>query len=235
MTGMSERPPDQSRTAVGPALGCVLPRRPGALGHRPAAAGGRAAGRRGRLRRRGARRGLRLRRERAAHRRPGAAGAGRRRGRDRPVAGPREGRRARASTRSSRWPTPCTWSAWAAGSTPCSTAGCSTRSTATSVATTWRASRRCPSRGTTLYVLCFSDVGPGPHGPHPVSQDELRAAFDGGGGWSVARQPGLGRDAVQRRRARRPGWRRSSDRQGNTATEPTAPARRAGAAGASRS
>jgi len=32
-------------------------------------------------------------------------------------------------------------------------------------------------QGGTLYVLCFSDAGPGT-GPHPVSQDELRAAFD---------------------------------------------------------
>jgi len=30
--------------------------------------------------------------------------------------------------------------------------------------------------GGTLYVLCFSDDGPGT-GPHPVSQAELRAAF----------------------------------------------------------
>jgi SAM-dependent methyltransferase len=33
----------------------------------------------------------------------------------------------------------------------------------------------------TVYVLCFSDEGPDP-GPHPVSQDELRAAFTG---WNV--------------------------------------------------
>jgi SAM-dependent methyltransferase len=42
------------------------------------------------------------------------------------------------------------------------------------------------SRGGDLYVLCFSDVGPGPRGPHPVSQKELRAAFRRSGGWSVA-------------------------------------------------
>ena len=36
----------------------------------------------------------------------------------------------------------------------------------------------------TLYVLCFSDEGPDT-GPHPVTQDELRAAFDPGTGWSV--------------------------------------------------
>jgi SAM-dependent methyltransferase len=39
--------------------------------------------------------------------------------------------------------------------------------------------------GGTVYVLCFSDAGPGT-GPHPVSQDELRAAFSRGNGWTVA-------------------------------------------------
>lgn len=39
--------------------------------------------------------------------------------------------------------------------------------------------------GGTLYVLCFSDEGPDT-GPHPVSQDELRAAFRPGSGWTVA-------------------------------------------------
>ena len=39
-------------------------------------------------------------------------------------------------------------------------------------------------RGATLHVLCFSDVGPD-SGPHPVSQEELRAAFDDAGGWRV--------------------------------------------------
>jgi SAM-dependent methyltransferase len=37
----------------------------------------------------------------------------------------------------------------------------------------------------TLYVLCFRDGGPGT-GPHPVSQEELRAAFSPGTGWNVA-------------------------------------------------
>ncbi|MGN9840619.1 class I SAM-dependent methyltransferase [Nonomuraea sp. H19] len=37
----------------------------------------------------------------------------------------------------------------------------------------------------TLYVLCFSDDGPDT-GPHPVSRDELRAAFNPGTGWNVA-------------------------------------------------
>ena len=42
------------------------------------------------------------------------------------------------------------------------------------------------NRGGNLYVLCFSDVGPGTCGPHPISQDELRAAFKRSAGWSVA-------------------------------------------------
>jgi SAM-dependent methyltransferase len=42
------------------------------------------------------------------------------------------------------------------------------------------------SRGGDLYVLCFSDVGPDTGGPHPISQEELRAAFKRSGGWSVA-------------------------------------------------
>jgi SAM-dependent methyltransferase len=37
----------------------------------------------------------------------------------------------------------------------------------------------------TLYVLCFSDDGPDT-GPHPVGQEELRAAFNSGNGWNVA-------------------------------------------------
>ena len=37
----------------------------------------------------------------------------------------------------------------------------------------------------TLYLLCFSDEGPD-IGPHPVSQKELRAAFDRSAGWHVA-------------------------------------------------
>ena len=36
----------------------------------------------------------------------------------------------------------------------------------------------------TLYVLCFSDVGP-ETGPHPVSQEELRAAFNPSNGWDI--------------------------------------------------
>ncbi len=36
----------------------------------------------------------------------------------------------------------------------------------------------------TLYVLCFSDDGPDT-GPHPISQEQLRAAFSPGNGWNV--------------------------------------------------
>ena len=36
-----------------------------------------------------------------------------------------------------------------------------------------------------VYVLCFSDAGPDT-GPHPVSQEELTAAFSHRFGWSVA-------------------------------------------------
>ena len=39
--------------------------------------------------------------------------------------------------------------------------------------------------GGTVYVLCLSDVGPD-IGPHPVSRDELSAAFQPSDGWSVA-------------------------------------------------
>jgi SAM-dependent methyltransferase len=40
-------------------------------------------------------------------------------------------------------------------------------------------------RAGTLHVLCFSDDGP-VTGPHPISQEELRAAFSPSTGWSVA-------------------------------------------------
>ena len=36
-----------------------------------------------------------------------------------------------------------------------------------------------------LYVLCFSDDGPD-LGPHPISKEELRAAFNATTGWNVA-------------------------------------------------
>jgi SAM-dependent methyltransferase len=39
--------------------------------------------------------------------------------------------------------------------------------------------------GGTLYVLCFSNDGPDT-GPHPITQEELRAAFNPSNGWNVA-------------------------------------------------
>jgi len=39
-------------------------------------------------------------------------------------------------------------------------------------------------RDGTLYVLCFSDDGPDT-GPHPISQEVLRAAFTPSTGWNV--------------------------------------------------
>ena len=58
--------------------------------------------------------------------------------------------------------------------------------------------------GGRLYVLCFSDVGPGT-GPHPVRQEELRAAFTRSRGWSVA---SIGPDRVETRFDERgaPAW-----------------------------
>ena len=47
----------------------------------------------------------------------------------------------------------------------------------------------------TLHVLCFSDEGPDP-GPHPISQQELRAAFNPSTGWNIA---ALQPDRVQTR------------------------------------
>ena len=40
-------------------------------------------------------------------------------------------------------------------------------------------------RGGNLYLLCFSDAGPDAVGPHPVSQAELRAAFESSSSWRV--------------------------------------------------
>ena len=40
-------------------------------------------------------------------------------------------------------------------------------------------------REATLYVLCFSDRGPGT-GPHPVSQEELRMSFTPSDGRDIA-------------------------------------------------
>ncbi|HVV09355.1 class I SAM-dependent methyltransferase [Amycolatopsis sp.] len=39
--------------------------------------------------------------------------------------------------------------------------------------------------GSIAYVLCFSDIGTGT-GPHPVSEADLRSAFNPGAGWKVA-------------------------------------------------
>jgi SAM-dependent methyltransferase len=39
-------------------------------------------------------------------------------------------------------------------------------------------------RDGTVYILCFSDQGPDT-GPHPVSQETLRAAFSPANGWNV--------------------------------------------------
>lgn len=36
----------------------------------------------------------------------------------------------------------------------------------------------------TMYVLCFSDDGPNT-GPHPITQQELRATFDSSSGWNI--------------------------------------------------
>jgi SAM-dependent methyltransferase len=38
--------------------------------------------------------------------------------------------------------------------------------------------------GGTLYVLCFSDQGPGT-GPHPVAEEDLRTAFSPNAGWNI--------------------------------------------------
>ena len=52
----------------------------------------------------------------------------------------------------------------------------------------------------TLYLLCFSDEGPDT-GPHPVSPEELRAAFSPGAGWNVAgHRAGPDPDEIPRRR-----------------------------------
>jgi SAM-dependent methyltransferase len=40
-------------------------------------------------------------------------------------------------------------------------------------------------QGGILYILCFSNDGP-ETGPHPVTQEELRAAFNTSNGWNVA-------------------------------------------------
>ena len=47
----------------------------------------------------------------------------------------------------------------------------------------------------TVYVLCFSDEGPDT-GPHPVSQDDLRASFNHNTGWNLV---AIERDRVRTR------------------------------------
>jgi SAM-dependent methyltransferase len=56
----------------------------------------------------------------------------------------------------------------------------------------------------TLHVLCFSDEGPDT-GPHPISQTQLRAAFNVVAGWEIA---AIDRDRVQTRYHENgaPGW-----------------------------
>jgi len=58
--------------------------------------------------------------------------------------------------------------------------------------------------GGTLHVLCFSDEGPDT-GPHPISQTQLRAAFNVVAGWEIA---AIDRDRVQTRYHENgaPGW-----------------------------
>jgi hypothetical protein len=58
--------------------------------------------------------------------------------------------------------------------------------------------------GGTLYVLCFSDVGP-ETGPHPVSREELTGAFNESRRWNVA---GIEPDRIQTRYHRdgAPAW-----------------------------
>ena len=174
----------QPRAAGRTALGRVVRRRAGALGHRRAPAGGRAPGRRRRVRRAGPRRRLRHRRERPPPRRSGAERAGRRRGPD--GGGARHARRPQragwtSGSRSRR--RPATWVVSAGCSRRCSTAGCSTPSTATSGATTWPAWR--PSPVPAVGCTCCASATWGRSGPHPVSEQDLRAAFPDSSGWRV--------------------------------------------------
>jgi len=56
------------------------------------------------------------------------------------------------------------------------------------------------TRGT-LYVLCFRDAGPGASGPHPIAEDEVRAAF--ADGW---RMTSLNRARLHTRFGALPAW-----------------------------
>ena len=177
---------DESRAAGGRTLGCVVPRWPGALGHRSTAAGDRAPRGRRRIHRCSARRGLRDQaRTRCTWPPSGCTCSA--------WTWPRPHSRSRARrpcsaapASTSPLPTPCTSSAWTEPSRPCSIVGCSTRSTATSDSAYVASLAAVTGRGGHLYVLCFSDLGPGARGPHPVSQQELRTAFSRRSGWSVS-------------------------------------------------
>lgn len=70
------------------------------------------------------------------------------------------------------------------------------------------------SRGGNLYVLCFSDVDPETAGPHPIGEQELRAAFKPSSGWSVA---SVSPDRIQASFAPRgaPAWLAKIERPGN--------------------
>ncbi|HEY7622202.1 MAG TPA: class I SAM-dependent methyltransferase [Solirubrobacteraceae bacterium] len=61
------------------------------------------------------------------------------------------------------------------------------------------------ARAGILYLLCFSDVGPGTPGPHPISRQELIAAFTPTSGWNIA---SISPDRVQTRFAAQgaPAW-----------------------------
>jgi ubiquinone/menaquinone biosynthesis C-methylase UbiE len=61
----------------------------------------------------------------------------------------------------------------------------------------------------TLYVLCFSDEGP-VTGPHPISQEDLRAAFNRSKGWNVAASNRTGFRRQTTTTAHRPGSRMSN-------------------------
>ena len=67
----------------------------------------------------------------------------------------------------------------------CLTVDCSTPSTPKSGQEYVASLASVTEPGGTLYVLCFSDEGPD-IGPHPVSEQELRAAFTPSTGWKIA-------------------------------------------------
>ena len=202
--------PDQSRTDDRTALGCVVPRRPCAVGHRPAPAGNRACGS--------------LRADSPGRCSTQAAG---------PVTtgftSPRWVRRWWASTWPRRhWPS-LAEKADDRGSR--SSSSRPTRSQLERLGRTFDTVLDCglfhtfdaderpryvaslasvTEVGGTLYVLCFSDDGPDT-GPHPISKDDLSAAFNPSTGWNDRRHRArAGAHEVPRRpRQRQPGWRPS--------------------------